>query len=286
MRRSSRVWGVFDNTMAYVKVGEGLKTLLFVPGGPGNTLARGPMRRLGLPAMRPFVESGFTVWEVTRPRNMPAGHSIADMADDYAALIRDEFGGRVDLALGSSMGGMILQYLAAHHPDCAEAFVVLAAGCEVSEASKDLVTRQARAMASGDRIALGMVMGEELFPGERNRRLRRLLAPLLTRLWALMMSPEQNPHFSHDFAIEADAAVRFDSRADLAKIGVPVLLIGGDKDLDFPKAVIEETARLIPDCTLVWYPGQDHGQACRNPRTTSVILDHLTSGRLTHNRTP
>ena len=117
MRRSSRVWGVFDDTMAYVRVGEGPKTLLFVPGGPGNTLARGPMRRLGLPPMRPFVDSGYTVWEVTRPRDMPTGHSIADMADDYAALIRDEFGGRVDVALGSSMGGMILQYLAANHPD-------------------------------------------------------------------------------------------------------------------------------------------------------------------------
>ena len=32
----------------------------------------------------PFVEAGYAIWHVTRRRNMPAGHSIEDMADDYA----------------------------------------------------------------------------------------------------------------------------------------------------------------------------------------------------------
>jgi hypothetical protein len=31
---------------------------------------------------------------------------------------------------------------------------------------------------------------------------------------------------------------------------VPALLIGCDRDFDFPREVYEETARLIPDCTL------------------------------------
>jgi pimeloyl-ACP methyl ester carboxylesterase len=34
---------------------------------------------------------------------------------------------------------------------------------------------------------------------------------------------------------------------------VPVLLIGGDRDIYTPKDVYEETARLVPDCTLRLY---------------------------------
>lgn len=39
--------GVFDNSMAYVRWGGGPKTVLFVPGGPGNSLPEGPLRRVG-----------------------------------------------------------------------------------------------------------------------------------------------------------------------------------------------------------------------------------------------
>jgi pimeloyl-ACP methyl ester carboxylesterase len=39
---------------------------------------------------------------------MPAGHSVADMADDVAQAIAD-LGRRVDLVVGESYGGMIVQ---------------------------------------------------------------------------------------------------------------------------------------------------------------------------------
>lgn len=76
----------------------------------------------------------------------------------------------------------------------------------------------------------------------------------------------------HDFAIEADAALRFDSREALPRIRVPVLLVNGDRDRYSPKELVEQTAQLIPDCTLVWYPGKGHDDVCRNSRLGSVIL--------------
>ena len=39
--------GEFDITMAYARWGEVAKTVLFLPGGPGNTLPRGPLRIVG-----------------------------------------------------------------------------------------------------------------------------------------------------------------------------------------------------------------------------------------------
>jgi hypothetical protein len=62
-------------------------------------------RRLG--------EHGYSVWAVARKRDMPKGHTIADMADDYAELFRDEFEGRVDVVLGVSLGGHVGLALAA-----------------------------------------------------------------------------------------------------------------------------------------------------------------------------
>ena len=88
------VFGMFGNGMAYLRMGAGPKTLLWIPGGPGNTLPSGGLSlRMGQSWSRPFTEQGYTVWWVTRRQNMPTGHSYADMADDYARLIADEFDG-------------------------------------------------------------------------------------------------------------------------------------------------------------------------------------------------
>lgn len=87
------------------------------------------------------------------------------MAHDYAAVIATEFGGRVDIAIGMSMGGLIVQYLAANRPDCADTFVVVGAACGVSEWGKALTRRDAAAVASGDRTERGLTVAEALLPG-------------------------------------------------------------------------------------------------------------------------
>ncbi len=90
-----------------------------------------------------------------------------------------------------------------------------------------------------------------------------------------MTGPNEHEHFEHDYAIEADAAIRFDSREALPRIQVPVLLINGDRDRHAPRDMIERTAQLIPDCTLVWYPGKDHNATCSNRRLGPVLLDYV-----------
>ena len=72
---------------------------------------------------------------------MPAGHSVAQMADDVALAIADEVGGRVDLVVGESYGGMIAQYLAARHPDRVVYAAVVAAAAEVSAWGKEVDSR-------------------------------------------------------------------------------------------------------------------------------------------------
>ena len=153
------VTGIFPNGMAYVRWGTGAKTLLEIPGGPGNAFPTGgPALRMFQSQVRPFVENGYTVWGVVRKRNMPKGHTMADMADDYAGLIADEFGGKVDLVVGQSYGGMVGFYLAARHPDRFGHIAINVAGYEMSDEGKTLDYDFARLLSEGRNGEAGALM--------------------------------------------------------------------------------------------------------------------------------
>ncbi|GAB3020982.1 alpha/beta fold hydrolase [Spirosoma pulveris] len=63
------------------------------------------------------------------------------------------------------------------------------------------------------------------------------------------------------------------SRAELAKINVPVLVVNGDKDSDNgdPKTLVD----AIPGSRLVMVPG-DHGGAMRTPEFAKAVVEFLT----------
>ena len=222
--------------------------------------------------LAPYVKAGFAVWIVGRRRHMTPGHTIADMADDYAQVFTEEFGGRVDLVVGESYGGMIAQYLAAFHPGSFGHIALVVTAAEASHWCKDLTSRMAAALARGGRGGARTAVAEALLPGERMRWVRRLTGPLTGRL----MLPKDNPG---DVVIEAQALNAFDSRAVLPRIPVPVLLLCSDRDVFFPKDVIAETAGLIPDCTLIWYEGQGHPKvAFASRRVAHDVLAFASRG--------
>lgn len=266
------VTGIFPNGMAYLQWGTGPKNLLQIPGGPGNALPTGGLALwMGRSQLRPFVENGYTVWGVARKQNMPKGHTMADIADDYAGLIADEFGGRVDLVVGQSYGGMVGFYLAARHPDRFGHIAISVAGYEVSEKGKTLDYDFARLLSEGRTTEAGALLVAALAPDTRVPGLARVLGALIGRL----MFGQTHPYFPSDVMVEADAEVSCDAREILRDISVPVLLVCGDEDLYFPKEVYEETARLIPDCTLRMYEGIGHVGAVQDKRFPQDVLDFV-----------
>jgi pimeloyl-ACP methyl ester carboxylesterase len=79
-----------------------------------------------------------------------------------------------------------------------------------------------------------------------------------------------------DLLVEIEAEMSFDSRPALPHVEVPVVLVCGDRDRFFPAELVEETARLIPDCTLVLYAGQGHMKVAtsrRVPRGVVALLN-------------
>lgn len=264
------VTGIFPNGMAYARWGTGPKTLLFIPGGPGNAAPSGMSLRM-FPLFRPLIEGGCTAWYVARKQSMPRGHSIADMADDYAGLIAAEFGGRVDLLVGVSLGGMIGFYLAARHSERFGHLAITVAGYEVSERGKVLDREFARLMSEGRYTEAGELMVRSMAPDLRVPGVARVAGAVMGRI----MAGEAHPSFASDVTVEAEAEATCDAREVLSAISVPVLLVCGDADLYFPKAVYEETARLIPDCTLRMYEGAGHVGAVRDKRAPQDILEFM-----------
>ncbi len=272
MRRVSAVErtarsGTFRNGMEYLCWGSGPKTLLFIQGGPGSTVPQGMMRRMFRRQFEPYLNAGYSVWIVTRRRSMPPGHTITDMAGDYAHVITEEFGGHVDVVVAESFGGMIAQYLAALHPGAFGRIVLVIAAAELSDWGKDVDARMAGAIASGDTGRAGTVFAEYLFPGARLRWLRRLLGPFIGG--RLVASSDYPPE---DVQTEVRAELSFNSRDVLPRIRPPVLLICGDSDRFFPKDVAAETAGLIPDCTLIWYEGLGHLRVAASSRVARDVL--------------
>jgi pimeloyl-ACP methyl ester carboxylesterase len=260
-------FGTCGNGMEYAAWGTGAKALLFIPGGPGSSLPSGLWLRMSRRLFAPYVEAGYTVWHVTRCRGMPPGHTVADMADDCARTVAEELGGRADLVVGESFGGMIAQHLAADHPETVARLALVVTAVELSPWCKDVDTRLLTALQRGDLTAAGATFGEYALPGPRLRPVRRLLAPLFVRT----LLPKHASAVG-DAVVELHSELGFDGRPALPRIQAPVLMICGDRDRIFPAALATETAGLIPDCDLLWYRGKGHVGAASSGRVPRDVL--------------
>jgi pimeloyl-ACP methyl ester carboxylesterase len=254
--------GRFANGIEYLVLGDGPRSMVWLPGGPGSELP-GPWQQR-LTGLRQLADAGFTVWVLTRRRGMPEGHTVADMADDVAEAIV-ELGGRVDVVVGLSYGGMIAQYLAAEHPDRVDRVVLAMAACEVSPLVKAIDLRMATALSAGDGAGVAEAGLAYLLPSERAAPVRRAVARLLGPL----VGGEPR---GADPLIEGRAEEVFDARPVLPTVRVPVLVLVGDRDLAFSPEVAAETARLIPGSTLRWYRGKGHLRAASSRRLPRDIL--------------
>lgn len=272
MRIPKPVTGMFPNTMAYARWGDGPKSLLVVPGGPGNDAPTTQSVKMMGGSLRPLVEDGYTLLLVTRRRGMPQGHTIDDMASDYADLIATEFGGRVDLVVGISTGGLIGQSLAVAHPDRFDHIALVATAYTFSQQGLRLDYDWATARSQGESAKGGRLMAEAMLSDSW----LRWTAPALGTLIGLLFRSEHD-QFASDVMVEAEAQMNFDARPALPGLTVPVLLVGGDKDYYMPVSMIEETARLIPDCTLKIYQGKGHMGTVRNRQLAPDILDFIHS---------
>ena len=122
MTQSNADAGYFRSGLPYNRLGGGPRPLVVFQGlmFENKPLPKSMAARFG---GYQFLQDDYTVYVVTRKPGLPEGHSMKDMADDYAAMIREEFGGPVDV-IGVSTGGSLAQHFAADHPDLVRRLVL------------------------------------------------------------------------------------------------------------------------------------------------------------------
>ena len=152
-----------------------------------------------------------------------------------------------------STGGEIGFHLAASHPRTFGHIVILSAGYQENERCKDLNLRCSRLLSQGQTSQAMALMVDDMYP-----RLPRPARWAPGEYMGRSMYGTTHPYFANDVMVEAEAGVAFEARPILPNIAVPVLLVCGDQDPYYPKEIYQETARLVPDCTLRMYEGKGH----------------------------
>lgn len=236
----------------YVRVGSGDDPLLVFP-GVEDSLFEGRYPPAIAPAVRSYFNRylrGHTVYVVSRPRGMPATHSIRDMADDYARVLRDVTG-PADV-LGVSLGGLNAQELARRHPDLVENLVIASAGSHVSEGGREILRRWQRWAREHDWSSIRSDIVNQFYSDWR----RYAYPPFLSVAQGPFVPEPAHPR---DAILSTTRPRLFDSREWLDDIEAPTLVIGGDEDPFYPEPILAETAERIPGAELELLAGGRHG---------------------------
>ncbi len=265
-------WGHLQETFPYVRVGDGPKTLVIVP-GLGDAMSDGeygPLAARGIGwYLRRFLDE-YTVYVVSRPRGLEGGKTIGDMADDYARVLEDELGSAS--VIGLSMGGLIGQELAHRRPDLVERLVVAVAGCRLGSEGEPVVRRLRGHALERDWLEIRARLVREMYTATR-----RTVYPKLVRTVGRLDPPE--PAEPQDVVVSIDAVLEFDATDRLAEIEPSTLVIGGTEDVFFPETVLRETKEGIPDAKLAMFPGARHGAFQEHKGTFDGMVSDFLAGK-------
>lgn len=199
---------------------------------------------------------------------LPAPFSVEVCADALGRLIAKEGGAR-NVVMGHSMGGMIAQRAIDYFPDRIHGLVLSATsaafGSPDGDWQKKFVADRVAPLDAGKTIPeyapqfLQTMMG----PGARGSSVD-LVVQIVSR-----MRPET-------FRAAVEAITRYEGRAVLPTIRVPVLAIAGALDRTAPAEVMEKMARKIDGAEMVTLPTVGHfGWAEAPDEFNRVVLEFL-----------
>jgi pimeloyl-ACP methyl ester carboxylesterase len=204
-----------------------------------------------------FLQEAYTIYSVWRKPGLPVGYSMKDMADDYAAMIQEEFGGPVDV-IGISTGGSIVQHFAADHPELVRRLVIHSSAHTLSDHAKQQQLLIAKFAAEGRWArAYGVIM-DMVFPKDGIKG--ALLWPVrwtASQLAGLLAAPKD----PSDLVITVQAEDKHAFKERLGEISAPTLVIAGENDPFYTTQLFRETAEGIPHARLVLYAEMGHPAA-------------------------
>lgn len=255
--------GFFANVVPYLRFGQGKKVLLIFSGGPGNYLSSLMSKQFS------FLANHYSIYLMSRKGMLPQGYAILDMAEDFAAVIKHEFGGEPVDIVGESYGGLIAQELAAAFPELVNRLVIAMSAHRFSVEGAQLDMRFAELVNEGKTRAAFRSLAPMMNGGKLKRR--------LTAFFMSFLAPSMlvKPQFPADLIVEGKAEIVFDCKDRLSKISAPTLIFACDRDYFCPVELLRETAAGIVNSKLILYEGKGH--MVSGERFNEDVLNFLTS---------
>jgi pimeloyl-ACP methyl ester carboxylesterase len=254
----------YDGTrLAYRRIGDG-EPLICLPGGPMQASAYlGDLG--GLSAHRSLVLLDLRGTGDSAVPADPAGYRVDRLVADVEAQ-REHLGlDRIDI-LGHSAGGVLAVLYAARHPDRLRRLVLVApspsaVGLEITDADRRQVAEQRRAEPW---FPDAFAAFERIWSGAPTDADWTAITPFMSGRWdtaaqdhAALASSQRNADAAAVYyaagALNPDA-----TRADVATLAAPVLLLAGEYDVALPPVRAAAYAALFGDAEVVVQPGAGH----------------------------
>lgn len=193
----------------------------------------------------------------TGESDKPKGpYTTAQMADDYAGLIRELGLGKVRVA-GISMGGAIAQELALRHPDLVRSMVLVCTWAKFEPYAATVFDNLTKVRATTDPATFMELLFLWIWtPAWTNTHGADLKAAIQAVGPDAVAGGSWMPQ--HAFAAQASACITHDAADRLQNIRVPVLLTIGTADVFTPMSYTEYLHQRIPGSEMVTFPGWGH----------------------------
>ena len=190
--------------------------------------------------------------------------STRELAANVAATLRENRALRVDL-FGISFGGMVAQWLAIDHGALLRR-LVLASTSSHRPGLADMISSEA-----------ARLVGAVVLPGEADRRLvheivsdERLAKP--GERSRIDRAVRRHPHSREELLRLLAAAAAHDTRAELANIGCPTLVLTGARDEILPADLQEELTTSIRSALPAYIEDAGHDITLDQPEETARLV--------------
>jgi pimeloyl-ACP methyl ester carboxylesterase len=255
LKKSTPPAGYFRSGLPYNRVGHGPRPLVIIQGLMFENKPLPASMNWVYSMYYRYLAEDYTTYIVLRRPGLPQGYSMQDMADDYAVMIREEFGEPVDV-IGVSTGGSIAHHIAAGHPDLVRKLVIHSAAYTLSDVAQKGMLQVGELARQHKWVAAYAVMFSPApFP--------RAVTWIGSFLAALFGSPRD----PSDLLVTIEAEDKFNFKNRLANITAPTLVIAEDQDPYYSDTLFRQTAEGIPNARLILYKGMGHpagGEQFRN----------------------
>lgn len=235
----------------YARIGSGSRVVLYLPGLSFTADVPTPKAtaRAWKAWLGPIDAHDLRFVQVGRRADLAPGSSAADVADDHAAVIREQWGRAVGV-MGISTGGGYAQFLAARHPDVVERAIFAFTAHRIPDDVKRRERRAVEHFLAGRWRSGWAEFGPWFMP-----RFPRLGSAIT---W--LAGPYVGGRYDdlRVLRIDADADDTFDATDQLAAIRCPTLVVSGGRDTAYPPALVREFVAGLPNVRHIDYPDAGH----------------------------